>query len=179
MNAITPYRQSLSHSCLVVDLLMLREQKAGESFSEEDEKKITIAGMNRSYPYYVVGVPFEFSKQTNTNVTLIVDNKIFAKELAQALAGSQVAVEQEKITLDLISKLVEKQPVICHIDDNYLGDYSHASHFIIIEKVTGEQIHVIDPMDAKRKVISSKTLDESIHSLKTHIKMCPLLYYLE
>lgn len=178
MQEISLRRQSLSHSCLAVCLLMLREQSAGE-FSAKDEKKITLAGMSRKYQYYVVGVPFEFSKQTNTNVTVVVDNKIFANELTNAFAGSKVNVTQHEITIELIRQLTENQPVICHIDDNYIGDYSHASHFIIIEKLTVNKATIIDPMDGKRKTTRIKTLEDSIYSLKTRIKMCPLLYYLE
>ena len=68
--------------------------------------------------------------------------------------------------------------IICHIDDHYLGDFSHASHFVVIEKATESKFMVVDPMHGKKKWISEKTLDNAIQDLKNHIKMCPLVFYL-
>ena len=87
-------------------------------------------------------------------------------------------IYRKKITISLIKELLKEKPVICHIDDNYLGDYSHASHFIILERATNKKILIVDPMKGRKSLISDKKLEESILSLKKHIKMCPLLFYL-
>ena len=40
MEKITPYKQTLTHSCLVADLLMLLKYKYKTIFNKEDEKDI-------------------------------------------------------------------------------------------------------------------------------------------
>ncbi len=172
MKQITPQKQHFSHSCLVSCLLMLRK----EPFSKEDEKDILIKGMERSYPFYVTGIPQEFSKKFNIKLNIIVDNAFFTNELKKSF-NNNITVQHNKITLNLIKELLKHQPIICHIDDNYIGDYSHASHFIILEKATEEYIQIIDPLTGKRSNLSNKKLEASIKSLKDHIKMCPLLFY--
>ncbi len=109
----------------------------------------------------------------------MVDNKYFTNFLIKSFNNpKKFNIKHKKITINTIKDLLKKEKLICHIDNNYLGDYSHASHFIIIEKSTHKKFRIIDPMEGKKKIISHEKLYESITSLKKNIKMCPLLFYL-
>lgn len=176
---ILPYRQSLSHGCLAADFLMLLRAKYGTAFSEKDEGQILLKGMKRTYPFYVVGIPKEFFKRYKKRVNILVDNKYFTNILVKSFKDrNNFNIQHKKITIPLIKELLKKRPMICHIDDNYFGDYSHASHFIILEKAMNDKILIIDPMSGKKSLVSGKRIYNSILSLKKHIKMCPLLFYL-
>ncbi|HMS22553.1 MAG TPA: hypothetical protein PKA38_02200 [Candidatus Levybacteria bacterium] len=170
---ISPYKQTLSHSCLATCFLMLRQKH----FNEFDEQKLTLDGSKRIYPFYVVGIAMEFVKQFNSKLSVYVDNKYFASVLKDAFKEQKsIEVIHQKNTLSFISEQLNKQPLICHIDDHALGDYSHASHFIILEKATNKYIEIVDPWFGKRKMISNKTLENAIHELRVHVKMCPLIF---
>lgn len=173
---ITPYKQTLTHSCLAACFLMLR----GKRFTKHDEQKLALYGSKRTYPYYVVGIPMEFVKKFNCKITIHVDNKFFTSILQKSfMQEKRVSIVHKKITDTLIVELLKKHSIICHIDDHALGDYSHASHFIILERVTKKFIYVIDPWSGKRKRIINTRLEEAISELKSQIKMCPLLFSIE
>lgn len=174
--AIVPYQQTLTHSCLAACFLMLREKK----FSELDEQELALKGSVRDYPFYMAGISAEFVKKYDGKVMIYADNNFFATTLQKAFIGNKkIGVIHEKTTMSLITKLLNERPIICHIDDHALGDYSHASHFIILEKASNKFITIIDPWSGKRKRISQSTLTEAINDLKNHIKMCPLLFSVE
>lgn len=175
---ITPYKQTFSHSCLVTCFLMLLKDKYNINFTAKDEEKVLLKGMSRQYPFYVSGIPQEVFNYFKKKIIIDVDNKFFTKILAKSTKRG-ITVKHHKITTQHIRTLVNTSPVICHIDDNYFGDYSHASHFIIIEKATEKRFQIVDPMHGTKSWISNKKLESSILSLKKHIKMCPLLLYLE
>lgn len=78
----------------------------------------------------------------------------------------------------MIRELLENGPLICQVDDHSLGDYSHASRLIVLERATDKFVQIIDPWRGERRKISSAKLDESINDLKNRIKMCPLLFTL-
>ena len=174
---IIPYKQSLSQSCLVACFLMLLKGRYGIKFTSRDEEKITIRSMQRKYSFYVAGVPKEIAKAYKKKIKLTVDNKYFTKVVTKAIGDEKnIRTYHQKITMDYIKRIVKENPVICHVDDHYLGDYSHASHFVIIEKTTNKKIKIIDPWTGKRRVVSAKRIEDSITSLKKHVKMCPLVY---
>lgn len=173
---ITPYKQMLTHSCLAACFLMLY----GERFTEHDEQEIALDGSKRIYPYYVVGIPMEFFKKFDCKITIYVDNKFFTSILEKSfMLEKRVSIVHKKITDKFIIELLKIQPIICHIDNHALGDYSHASHFIILEKATEKFIYVIDPWSGKRKRMINTKLEEAISDLKNQIKMCPLLFSIE
>jgi hypothetical protein len=180
VNDIIPYKQSLSHSCLVADFLMLLKAQYGIEFNEGDEKEVLLNGMNRKYMFYVIGVPKAVYEKYGKQMSIVVDNQYFTDQLIREFKDKKnFNIYHKKITIRLIRELLDKRPLICHIDDNLLGDYSHASHFIILEKASDKMIKIVDPFYGKSKLISEKTLEASILSLKNHIKMCPLLYYFD
>ena len=174
--AIEPYKQSLTHSCLVACFLMLLKEAKGIIFSATTEQNICLKGCQRSYPFYVVGVSIEVAKFFNVRIQVIADNTYFAGVLRKNFNKELFDVDHDKITIPLIRRLLNKGPLICHIDDHFLGDFSHVSHFIVLEKCTEKTIVVIDPYAGKQRFMKDIQLESAIHSLKKHIKMCPLLF---
>lgn len=175
---IEPYRQSFTHSCLAACFFMLLKAQKGNKFDREDERKLWESGSNRKYLFYVVGIPQEFSKKFHIGVEVLVDNKYFTKNLTNAFGvGSKCKVRHQKITIESICGYLRECPMICYIDGHILGDYSHCSHFVVLEKeLGGERILVVDPLTGKKRRLSFAQIDQSILSLKKHIKMCPLLF---
>lgn len=172
---IIQYKQTLSHSCLAVCMLMLR----GKPFTETEEQGLALRGSKRKHQFYVAGIPLEFVKKYDSQVIVYADNKYFANVLRDIfLPYKRISVIHKKITLSLIKELLEDGPIICHIDDHSLGTYSHASHFIVLERATYKFVQIIDPWTGKRRKITLSKLDESISDLKNQIKMCPLLFSL-
>lgn len=174
---LKPYKQSLTHSCLVAAFLMLLENSGDIKFTEKEEQEIALLGSRRVYPFYVVGVTVEIAQRYKSKIKVFADNKYFADILSKSFTKEKnISVEAKPVTLKLIRELLESQPVICHVDVHGLGDYSHASHFIVIEKGGKETFTIIDPWIGKRKRVSAKTLENTIFELKNHVKMCPLLF---
>jgi len=169
---ITPLKQKYYHGCLVTCFLMISKMT-----DQSIEQRIFFEGEKRKLDNYVSNMLFSFVGNTKLSLEVFVDNKYFAESLSKELKRQQksIIIVQQKITAALIDKMLEKGEVILHIDDNYLGDYSHASHFIVIERKVGDKYSVIDPISGTRKTISQPKLEASILSLKAHIKMCPLL----
>ncbi len=172
---IIPYKQTLSHSCLAACMLMLREQL----FTVEEEIELAFRGSKREHQFYVAGIPLEFAQQYDNQVSVYVDNKYFANILRSIFSqGKRIRTIQRKITLQLIKDLIIDGPLICHIDNHTLGDSSHSSHFIILEKATDKLVQIIDPWTGKRRRIKLTKLDMGIKDLKNYIKMCPLVFSL-
>ena len=178
-NKIIPYKQFFSHSCLAACFFMLLQKQKDFNFDEKIEKEILINGMKRIYPFYAVGVPKEIFNKFKTKITIIVDNKYFTNSLIKSFKDKRnFNIVHKKITIQLIKELLKDKPLICHLDNNYLGDYSQCSHFLVLEKATHKKILLIDPFSGKKRFISVKKLEQAILSLKNHVKMCPLLYCL-
>lgn len=173
---IKPYEQSLTHSCLVASFLMILEAEKNVSFKKEDEQQLALNGSQRTYPFYVVGITAEVAKEYKAKIKVFADNKFFTDILKKSFKNKNITVEHEKITTGLITKLLEKNSLICHVDIHGLGDYSHSSHFIVIEKTNGKVFTIIDPWTGKRRKISGDTLEKAISELKNDVKMCPLLF---
>ncbi len=175
---IIPYKQSLTHSCLAACFLMILKTEKGINFDEKVEQNLALNGSKRTYPFYVVGIANEVAEKYHVKINIIADNKYFAEVLDKSFKNQPlVSIKHEKVTLTLIKNLLQNQPLICHID-NSLFDYSHSSHFIVLEEATDKFISIIDPWTGQRKNITDKKLEESINNLKNHIKMCPLLFYI-
>lgn len=176
---IKPYQQSLTHSCLVASFLMILEAEKNKTFTKEKEQQLALKGSQRTYPFYVVGITSEIAKEYKTGIHVFADNKFFTNVLKNAFKDKNIVVNHEKVTTSLVRKLLVKNHLVCHIDTHGLGDYSHSSHFIVIEKAKGKFFTIIDPWNGKRKNISEKTLENAIFELKNNVKMCPLLFLID
>jgi transcription initiation factor IIF auxiliary subunit len=142
------------------------------------EQRVFNESEKRDFEFYLNSVLESYADNTMLSVEISVDNKTLTEKLIkeQNKKNKKIRYKTEKITIGLIKKLIEEQPIIVHVDDNYLGDYSHASHYIVIESLRKDgKFEIIDPMDGKVKSLSEEKLVASIDSLKNHIKMCPIV----
>lgn len=172
---IVSYKQSLSHGCLAANLLMLWNSKKGKIPTRKNEELILFKGMDREYEFYVVGLCEEFVNLADVRLSVYVNNNYFTNVLKKSFKNKNINITYKKIDLLTIQELLEKGPLIIHIDDNALGDYSHASHFIFVFGFSGRFFKIINPWDGKIKRVSKKKMLEAIKLLRTHIKMCPLI----
>lgn len=177
---LAPYRQTLTHSCLAACLLMLREGATGQPFDAADEQDLAVRGSRRNHAFYVTGIPTECARRFGVQIRVLADNAYFAKILARAFEKEKgIAVEHAKVAAQSIRALLAQRPLICHIDNHLLGDVTHSSHFVVLEKeLPGDRVLLIDPWTGTRKRVKWARLEESIGSLKTRIRMCPLLFAL-
>lgn len=176
---VIPYKQSLSHSCLVACFLMIHKTQFGIDFTEEDEQRLALKGSRRIHPFYVAGVPIEIAREFNKNIVVYVDNKFFTSVLDKAFTGiTNIRAEHKPAAIKFIRELLTAGPVICHIDTNALGDYSHSSHFIVVKRSMGTMFLIVDPWTGTERRISEKTLEKAIAGIKKEVKMCPLLFTL-
>jgi len=142
------------------------------------EEKIFFDGEKRDYQFYLNSIFASYVSNLNKGIQVHVDNRYFAKLLAEDLAefGDKIAIDHNPITIDMIKKILQKSPLIIYLDDNFLGDYSHASHFVVISSIRKDgRFEILDPATGKCKYLTEKKLEETIQSLKKHIKMCPIV----
>jgi hypothetical protein len=176
---IRPHRQSLTHSCLAVCFLMLEQAKHDLEYTEEIEQMMAVRGSKRIYPFYVVGITAEMAKEYGSNIKIFVDNKYFTKVLIKSFEEQKnITVEHTKINPKCIQKLLLNGPLICHIDGHAFGDYSHTSHFLVIEKMAEEKYVVINPWDGKRRKVDVEVIEATLTGLKDYVRMCPILFQL-
>lgn len=170
---VHPLKQQFYHSCLVTSLLMISQMT-----DQSMEERIFTEGEKRRFNYYLSGILESFVDNTMLSVELTVDNKFFAEELIknQFKKNKRIKIKQEKVTVKLIKQLLLTQPLIINLDNKFLGDFSHSSHYVVVEKIIANgKLQLIDPLTGGKKILTEEKLEEAILSLKTHIKMCPLV----
>src|SRR5258708_5103952 len=140
---IIPYKQSLTHSCLVTCFLMILKAQERVDFTESDEQEIALNGSRRIYQSYMAGISNEIAKKYAKNINIYTDNKFFTKVLQNSFKDKRIQVSHEPITLAFIKTLLGQRLLICHIDNNSLVTYSHSSPFIVLEKPTNNIITII------------------------------------
>ena len=176
---IIPYKQSLTHSCLSACFLMIINSKKGVNFNDKDEQRIALHGSSRNYDFYITGITSEIVKEYKVKVKIYVDNKYFTNILQKSFSSNLVEIVHQKITINFIKKILKDNFAICHVDINPLGDYSHSSHFVVLESLINKKIKIIDPWNGEKSNINNLKLEKAINSLKTQVKMCPLLLTFE
>ncbi len=170
---INLFKQSYHHSCLATVLLMISGFK-----DQKLEEKIYLEGENRKYGYYLNDMLASFVKYSGKSINVLVDNKFFTKKLAQDLKEppKQIRIVHRKINSETVSDIVRKQPAVVYIDYNFMGDYSHSSHFVVVNSIRkDDHFEIFNSIDGKNKFFTAKKLDNAIFSLKNHIKMCPII----
>lgn len=170
------YKQKYYHSCLVVSLLM------AANLGQDLEEKIYFNGEDRKYFCYIDSMLATFLKLTGKNIECIVDSKYLAENFKKSLAkfNDEIAIKAEAVTAERVLQLVAVRPVVVHLDDNYLGDYSHCSHFVLVNSLRKDgRLEILDPWDGKRKFLTAEQLDRAFLSLKNHIKMSPEIIFIK
>ena len=162
---LTTYQQTSCESCLPVCLLSL----GGIEITREKELKLLFDGLAGLKDSYAFGVLEAFVKTYNKKIDLFVDNKFFTNLLIEKSNSSQIAIIHKPVNLEF------ETPFVVYLDSQILGGYSHAPHFIIVEKIAGDICTIIDPWEGKRKRLSKEKLTAAISSLKYYLKYCPIL----
>lgn len=147
-----------------------------KKISLKAELKLLIGGFKRNRDTYSAGIIKEFVSKYNKKVKVYIHSKYFFKKL-KWLVGSNIQLEHNKISLELIDKL--EFPFILYIDDRILRRSAHWPHFVVVERKHKNRFVLIDPWDGKRKWLTEKKLMKAILSLKNHLKFCPLLITVE
>lgn len=173
---IYPYKQNYYESCLIACALMVTGVSRNYKKSETLEKNIFFEAERKNFQFNIQSKVYSISKYLNAKVKLFADNKYFTDKLMKDFKSKDVYIVQQKVNSANIKKLFfEIGYLICFIDGHYLGDYSHWPHYVVIEKINGDKITIIDPNTSKRKFLSLKQMDDAIGGLRETLKMCPLL----
>lgn len=170
---IAPLKQQFYHSCLVTCLLMVSKMS-----DQSIEQRVFCEGEKRRFDYYLNGILESFVDNTMLSVEVIVDNKTFADELTKGKnkKNKRIKIRSEKITIKMIEKLLETSAIILHVDNHFLGDYSHVSHYVVVTAFKNDmKIELVDPIDGKSRYLTKEKLEASIDSLRNNIKMCPVI----
>jgi len=177
---LIPFKQNLHDSCLVAAFLMISGISADEKKAKKIEEEIFLEGERKTHDFWIQSMLTSFLKHSDKKVCLVVDNKFFAETLSRGLKGNdRVELRQEKISAKLITKLVENYPLAINLDNQNLGDWAHAPHWVAVEKASGGKITFIDPNTAGRRIFSEEKLNLAIASLNNHLRICPLIVYLK
>lgn len=172
-NEANIFKQKFYYSCLVTSLLMISGAK-----NQELEEKIFFDGAKRDYDFYLNSMLASFVKNTGKSLEVFVDNKFLTGKLSVNLEkySDKINIVHKQINPDLIAETLKTGPFVIYLDDNYLGDYSHASHFVVVNSVRKDgRFQILDPANGKRKYLTANKLSESVESLKKHIKICPII----
>lgn len=166
-----PVKQSTYQGCLVASLAMA----GGCNLTSRDEKAILVNGLDNKYGFYVIGVVEEFIKKFGKSVEVFVDNEYFTKVLQGCTKNKKIKVTYNNISMNFLNKLLNDSSVILYIDYHSFGDYSHYSHFILVDSIKDSNYKIVDPVIGKFQNVSGEKLDKGIKLLREHIKMCPLI----
>lgn len=169
---IQPLKQKFHHSCLVTSLFMISNM-ADQSI----EERVFFEGEKRNFDLSLNSMLESFADNTMLSVEVFIDNKFFTDKLQkqQNKKNKRLKFKHEVITTELIMSLVKTDPVVVHIDNNFLGHQAHGSHYVVIENFENGNFQLIDPADGKCKSLKIEKMMEAISSLKTHLKICPIV----
>ena len=177
---LVPFKQNLHDSCLVAAFLMISGISSDDENAEKAEKEIFLTGEKKTHDFWIQSMLNSMLKFTDKKICLVVDNKFFANTLSRGLQNNdRIEISQEKISTSLITKLTEKYFLAINLDNQNLGDWAHAPHWVVVEKASRGKITFIDPNTAGRRIFSEEKLDLVIASLNNHLRICPLLIYLK
>ncbi len=173
---IIPYKQTTCESCLPACLLMWLSYIKGTSFKLEDEQELLFKGILFAREIYHIGILNEFSTKFNLPLKVWVGNKYFTKVLKNLPVNRKLEIEFQRINIPFIQKIIHKQKLfILHLDIYYLRHSVHAPHFVLVEKMIGDKIVIIDPWKGKRFYFTIERITKAIDSLRTYLVFCPIL----
>jgi len=163
------YSQTISQSCLAVALLNISEIK----ITKKKEWEVLEAALKYSKDDFAVGHIEYLVKKYNKKFDYYLDNKEYGKYVNKKHLSKNVKIFQEKITLNLINKLIKNAPIILQIDSYAFWRITHVSHFVIITEKTKTGYKVYDPWFGKFFNKTSKEVSTGIRSLRNLLKFWP------
>jgi hypothetical protein len=123
---------------------------------------------------YLIGQLNYVSGLYNKKIEAYIENEYYFDEL-QFQKSENVSLINKQIDLDLVHDLLKSGEVIVYLDCYYLQGILHAPHFVVTTRQTREGFEIADPADGKLKIISIKTMQDAVESLRDHLKYSPVL----
>lgn len=158
-------KQSTYESCLPCCLLMVTGN------DNKDEIEVWKHGWQFNY---LIGQLNYVSGLYNKKIEAYIENEYYFDEL-QFQKSENVSLINKQIDLDLVHDLLKSGEVIVYLDCYYLQGILHAPHFVVTTRQTREGFEIADPADGKLKIISIKTMQDAVESLRDHLKYSPVL----
>ena len=163
------YSQTINQSCLAIALLNISKIK----ITRKNEWEVLEAALKYSKEDFAIGHIEYIARKYNKKFNYYLDNKEFEKYVSKKHMSKNVKIFQEKISLNLINKLIKKSPIILQIDSYAFWKITHVSHFVIILEKTKTGYEVYDPWFGKNFYKSSKEVSTGIRSLRNLLKFWP------
>jgi len=167
--------QLYTQGCLPVALAMICDKK----MSKSQEGDIMLKGLMKKYFVYFWGMVDQFSDAYKCDLNVYVHYKKFAIDSKAFLKGNKrLKVENKAATIQFIKKLVGKSPIVLYVDAHFLPYdvfSTHAPHFVVIEKIEGKIVTIVDPWDGLRKQVTEEVLKESLAYLRTGMLFSPVI----
>lgn len=161
-------KQSTYETCLPCSLLMITGKN----------KKYEIEIWKHGWKFnYLIGQLNFVSKKFKTKFKAFIENRYYFGQL-QKQKNQKISLVNQKVNFNLLRKLLKHGKVIIYLDLFFLFKVIHAPHFIVANKIIGNNIEIADPADGKVKLISLETLNKAIISLRNHMKYSPVLVVL-
>ena len=162
--SIKVIKQSTYETCLPCCLLMVTGK------TREDEVEIWKHGWKFNY---LVGQLNYVAKKYKKEIKAYIENKYYFGQL-QKQKDVGVHLSNQKIDIDLLSKLLKNGKVIVYLDFYYLQKILHAPHFVVAIREDGDFIEIADSSDGKIKKIKKEVIEKGIGSLRNHLKYSPV-----
>lgn len=161
------YKQSTYETCLAVCFMNLLEIIP----TRKKEIEIWKHGWNFNF---LSGQLNYIAKKYKKNLSLIIDNKYYAKKLSEELLKN-IHLSSQNVTVPFLENLVNENFVILYMDNFYLQRIVHYPHFVLITGQTGGNFIITDSWDGTIKMIDKKIVKKSILSLKKNLGFSPLV----
>lgn len=168
------FKQKTYEGCLPICLLSL----GGIEINREKELELIRNGVSKPRDgYYAFNMLLAFIEQYNSDVNLYVDIKPYSNYLNRLNNNKRLSISHQFINKDFLSK--QSRPFVLYVDWYDFEGYTHAPHFIVIEKQQGASMTIIDPWAGKRIEIEKEKILNSILNLKKRFFFSPLLITLK
>ena len=166
---VQQYAQTTNQTCLAVALLSL----AGVKITKHEEWKTFEYALKFCKEDFTIGHIQYIAQKHKTNFVNYIDNKYYYSHLKKKKLSKKIKLEQKKITLQMINKLIKKSPLIVQIDAWGFWKIDHCSHFVIVLEKNKNGYKVFDPWFGKIFQKSTRELSQGISNLRTALKYCP------
>lgn len=172
---IVPYKQTSCESCLPICLLLAQQILYKQSFSRDDELYILCNGMKGYRESYAHAVAQAFVEKTGREIEMYVDSKASTKQFLKVNKSKRMKITYQKITPRFLKELIKtKSPIAIYLDLYLLNRKHHLPHFVLLEKLDNKAV-IIDPWGGKRRYLEKVKFMQAVKSLKTYIRLCPIV----
>lgn len=168
------FKQTTYEGCLPICLLGL----GGIQITREKELELIQNGVSKPRDgYYAFNMLSAFVERYSFYANLYVDNKYYSKYLSKFNKNKEITIFHQLITEDFISQ--QRKPFILYCDWYSFEDYTHAPHFIVVERQEGIHAFIFDPWVGEIIKMKKKKILDSVLELEKRFNFSPLLITLD